>query len=71
MENKKVLNNEELEKVSGGAAFADIPNPLTIQTEEEARLIADKLGNGNDMGSWKTMSGEEYMQWWRSTHGNA
>ena len=68
MEDKKLLNNEELEKVSGGVNFSDVPNPLSIQTKEEALKIAEQLGAGKDMGSWKTMSGEEFMQWWRSVH---
>ena len=68
MEDKKILNNEELEKVSGGVSFTDVPNPLSIQTKEEALKIAEQLGAGKDMGSWKTMSGEEFMQLWYSTH---
>ena len=68
MEDKKLLNNEGLEKVSGGVNFTDVPNPLSIQTKEEALKIAEQLGAGKDMGSWKTMSGEEFMQWWRSVH---
>ena len=68
MEDKKLLNNEELEKVSGGVNFTDVPNPLSIQTKEEALKIAEQLGAGMDMGSWKTMSGEEFMQLWYSTH---
>lgn len=59
MEDKKLLNNEELERISGGAS---------VLTEEEALKIAETLGEGNDMGSWKTMSGEEFMQLWYSTH---
>ena len=58
MEDKKVLNIEELEKVSGGVSFTDVPNLLSIQTEEEALKIADELGDGKDMGTWKTMSDE-------------
>jgi hypothetical protein len=43
-----------------------IPNPVSILTEEEALKIAAELGDGQDMGTWKTMSGEEFMMWWKS-----
>ncbi len=59
MEDKKLLNNKELERISGGASAL---------TEEEALKIAEMLGDGSDMGTWKTMSGEEFMQLWYSTH---
>lgn len=68
MEDKKLLNNEELERVSGGVIFTGTPNPASVLTEEEALKIAETLGEGSDMGSWKTMSGEEFMQLWYSTH---
>ena len=58
MEGKKVLNNEELEKVTGGTEFAELSNPVKVLTEEEACRISAELGNGKDMGTWKTMSGE-------------
>ncbi len=68
MEEKNVLQDKDMEKVSGGTKFAELPNPVNVLTEEEARLIAAELGDGKDMGLWKTMSGEQYMQWWRSFH---
>ena len=45
-----------------------LPNPVASQTREEALRIAAQLGDGKDMGSWRTMSGEQYMQWWESSH---
>lgn len=68
MEDKKLLNEKELDKVTGGVSSSDIPNPASIQTEEEALKIAGELGDGRDMGSWKTMAGEQYMEWWKSVH---
>ena len=46
----------------------NMPNPVASLTEEQALKIAKELGDGKDMGSWKTMSGEEFMRWWRSCH---
>lgn len=45
-----------------------MPNPVSMLSEEEALKIAEDLGPGKSMGSWKTMSGEEFMKWWRSYH---
>ena len=45
-----------------------MPNPASVLTEEEALKIAKDLGNGQDMGTWKTMSGDEFMKWWRASH---
>ena len=81
MEGKKMLNDVELEKVTGGAktmveiddqklATGDIRDPADVQTREEALKIAELLGDGKNMGTWQTMSGEQYMQLWDSIHQN-
>lgn len=38
---------------------------------DEARKIAVALDDGKDMGSWKTMSGEQFLKWWESNGGKA
>lgn len=64
MENKFELNEKELEQVIGGLGMT---NPVSGLTEEEAMKIAEKLGNGRDMGSWRTMSGAQFLEWWQSS----
>lgn len=59
MDNRKI-SEQELEQVIGGMA-----NSEAGMSEEQARKIAENLGEGNDMGSWKTMSGEQFMDWWK------
>ena len=77
MDNKKMLGNEELEKVVGGIESANIvgyggsapelpAQQLRDNVYQEMFKAVDELGDGKDVGTWKTMSGEEYMQWWRS-----
>ena len=54
MKNDRVeLKDNELEKIAGGSL-----------TEEQSKKAAGELGNGSDMGAWKTMSSEEFMKWW-------
>lgn len=71
MKNKKMMRKENERKSAAGALagkMIGMPNPVSALTEEEARKIADGLGEGKDMGSWKTMSGEQFMKWWESSH---
>lgn len=68
MEDKKILNNEELEKVSGGeiesadvvgygGSAPELPaQQLSDNVYQEMFKAVDELGNGKDMGTWKTMS---------------
>ena len=68
MEDKKILNNEELEKVSGGGiesadvvgygeSAPELPaQQLVDNVYQEMFKAVDELGNGKDMGTWKTMS---------------
>ena len=68
MEDKKSLNNEELEKVSGGGiesanvvgyggSAPELPaQQLVDNVYQEMFKAVDELGNGKDMGTWKTMS---------------
>ena len=66
MKNTKVeLKDNELENVSGGVL--SMVNPVVIP-ETQAEHIAMELGDGKDMGSWKTMSGEQFMKWWEETN---
>ena len=70
MEDKKILNNEELEKVVGGGiesanivgyggSAPELPaQQLRDNVYREMFKAVDELGNGKDMGTWKTMSDE-------------
>lgn len=62
---KAVINDKELEAVTGGTLF--IANPVANMSETEAEKIAAELGDGKDMGSWKTMSGDEFLKWLEET----
>ncbi len=62
MENR-ILNNEELENISGG-----MPNPVTGISYKDAMKKAMELGNGTDMGSWQTMNAQQYLTWWRASN---
>lgn len=43
-------------------------NPAADISKEKAENITMELGDGKDMGSWKTMSGEQFMKWWEETN---
>ena len=60
-----INKNAEDEHQMGGVQIA---NPVAGMSEEEARAIASALGEGKDMGTWQTMSGDEFMEWWRSAN---
>lgn len=64
--------NNQFPQISNVNSEFVMPNPVSIMTvtEEEALKIAADLGNGKNVGSWKTMSGQEFMNWWRSCHAN-
>lgn len=66
MEKKVELSEKELEKVDGGLGMS---NPASGISEEEAKKVACALGEGKDMGSWKTMSGDQFMEWWSASNG--
>lgn len=66
MKNTKVeIKDNELENVSGGVF--SMANPVVIP-KTQAENIAKELGDGKDMGSWKTMSSEQFMKWWEETN---
>ncbi len=65
-EKLSALTEDELKEVSGG--MASMANPVSGMSEEEARRIAEELGEGKDMGSWKTMSKEQFLKWWESSN---
>ena len=62
---KDEIKDNELENVSGGVF--SMANPVVIP-ETQAENIARELGDGKDMGSWKTMSGEQFLKWWEETN---
>ena len=67
MKNTKVeIKDNELESVSGGVL--SMTNPAADISKEKAENITMELGDGKDMGSWKTMSGEQFMKWWEETN---
>lgn len=63
--------NDQFPQISNAESRFDMPNPASVLTEDEALKIAEDLGEGKDMGSWRTMSGAEFMKWWRSCHVDA
>ena len=68
MEDKKMLNDVELDKVTGGeiesanvvgygGSAPELPaQQLRDNVYQEMFKAVDELGNGKDMGTWKTMS---------------
>ena len=68
MEDKKIMKDKDLEKVSGGGiesanivGYGGTPPELPAQqlvdnVYQEMFKAIDELGNGKDMGTWKTMS---------------
>lgn len=51
-----------------GNLSGTIASPVGL-SQEEAEKIAEELGEDKHMGSWSTMSGEQYMDWWRAANG--
>ncbi len=45
-----------------------VGNPVSGMSKEEAFDIAVQLAEGKDMGSWNTMTAEEFLQWWLSSN---
>ena len=70
--NKKLaeLSEDELKQVTGGATrpMMGMANPVAGMPKEQAEAIARELGGGKDMGSWRTMSGDEFMKWWEESN---
>ena len=62
----KKLNDNVLENVTGGVI--NMTNPVAGKSREEMEKVAATLGEGQDMGSWKTMSGERFLEWWRESN---
>lgn len=68
MDKKYMLNDVELDKVSGGeiesvnvvgygGSAPELPaQQLSDNVYQEMFKAVDELGNGKDMGTWKTMS---------------
>lgn len=65
MENNK-LNEQALEEVTGGQG---VSNPVAGMPEEEALRIAQQLDEGTYIGPWQSMSGEQFLKWWRASNG--
>lgn len=63
----KKLDDKELEKITGGVL--GMSNPVAGMSREQAEEIALSLGPGKDMGSYTTMSGDQFMKWWASVNG--
>ncbi len=60
------LSEDELKKVVGGQG---ISNPVAGMSEEEAMRIAQQLDEGTYIGPWQSMSGEQFLKWWRASNG--
>ena len=54
-----------------GGMFASMSNPVAGMPREQAEQIAASLGDGTDMGSWRTMSGEQFLRWWAASNKDA
>lgn len=61
MSEKRILSESALSQIVGGNLST--ANPAAGLSREDAEAIAAFLGEGSDMGSWKTMSGQEFMEW--------
>ena len=61
MSEKRVLSESVLSQIAGGNL--SMTNPAEGLSKEDAKAMASSLGEGSDMGSWKTMSGQEFMEW--------
>ena len=62
------LSDDELQEITSGAGVA---NPVSGLSREKAEKIAKTLGDGEDHGSWRSMSGEQFMKWWESSNRSA
>ena len=60
------IKDDDLKDVTGG--MLSMKNPVAGMSREEAEHTAIELGEGQDMGSWKTMSGEQFMKWWEASN---
>lgn len=60
------LNEDELSEVLGGVA-----NPASGLTRENAEKIAKSLGDGQSQDSFTTMSGDQFMKWWKKSNKQA
>ena len=59
-----ILNNEKLDKVSGG-----MKNPVSGISFEEAMKKAKELGpDRKDMGGWTQMNEVDYLIWWKDSN---
>ena len=65
MDSKK-LNEQGLEQVTGGHG---LPSPVVGIPEENSLRIAKQLDEGTFDGSWQSMSGEQFLAWWRASNG--
>lgn len=50
------------------AGMCGMANPVAGMSREEAERIAAELGDGTDMGTWRTMSGEQFLKWWAASN---
>ncbi len=62
---KKTLREEDIDRIIGGLGMA---NPASGISKEQAVKIATELGDGKDEGSYKTMTGDQFMDWWKESN---
>ncbi len=59
------LSEDELKQVTGGQGMS---NPVAGMPREQAERIAKELDEGTYVGQWYTMTGNEFMEWWRKSN---
>ena len=78
--NKKLaeLTEDELKQVAGGEGLSEedamrigdgMSNPVAGMSEEDAMRIAKEMNEGTYSGSWRSMSGAQFLEWWRASNG--
>ncbi|GEM_PF-2957138 len=55
-------------KDTGMVGGVQMANPVAGLSREEALEIAVALAEGKDMGSWQTMSADEFLRWWADSN---
>jgi len=54
--------------LKGKTQKVTLGNPVAGMSQEEAFQIALSLAEGKDMGSWSTMSAEQFLLWWQESN---
>ena len=65
---KEPVEDQAVSRIFGGKGMMGMSNPVAGISREQAEAIAKTLGDGTNMGSWRTMSEEEFMKWWAETN---